>query len=298
LPTEMLKQMTSGVVAPDEWGDYPHHYGKAKVIRRWLLEARRSYLSGDVPKAGYQLGVAFHYIQDAQTSFMWRSLNHEKGQEWHTKYEHWIEEAYISNYVEKLVKTAFSRDSGRMDYYQNFLKLLSSRIEGKDSTLSLAIFSSGNYSYVDSKWGNPAVDLNLAFQACLAIAKSVLGTKINVGIQEELSKMLKDCELRLGESEQNCSKKITELVRRRDRSKKTRGPLSFFSRIIMSKIFNRRAKSEFKKYQAKKHLLKIAKIHNGEVTSTVEPYLDWYEVTIPSLDINVIKKKLLAFPEH
>lgn len=289
--------MVEGVLAPDKWRDYPHHHGKSKIIRQSLLDARRLFLSNDIPNASYRLGVAFHYIQDAQTSFVWRSPDSVKGQEWHDKYEQWIDDAYFSDDVEKLVKNSFCINRRQMEHYLNFLKLLTSRTEEKENTLSIATYNSGKDSNSDSKWGKPAVDLNFAFQVCLATAKSVLGPKINVELQKEINKMLRDYGFRLRESEQICANKIINLVQRRNKARKAKGFLSFFLATIMSKVFDMRAKSNFKKYGTGDHLLKIAETYLRAATSMARPYIDWYSVTIPSIDINVVEKKLLTIPE-
>ncbi len=255
----MANRMVEGVLAPNKWGDYPHHHDKSETIRQSLLEARKLFLNNNIPAASYHLGVAFHYIQDAHTSFVWRSRDSEKGQEWHNKYERWIGDAYFSNDAEKLVETAFSGDRRQTEYYLDFLKFLSYRIEGKENTLSLATYNSEKDPTGDSKWGKPAVDLNFAFKVCLATARSVLGAKINANIQKELGKVLKDCEFKLRDSKQDYAKKIPKLVRRRDEARKAKGFLSFFSTTIMCRIFDMRAKSSFKKYEARNHLAKIAR---------------------------------------
>jgi hypothetical protein len=68
------KNLIDGVLAPDKWKDYPHHYGRIKSIQQYLLESRRLFLNDEILKGYYHLGIAFHYIQDAYTSFVWHDI--------------------------------------------------------------------------------------------------------------------------------------------------------------------------------------------------------------------------------
>jgi hypothetical protein len=56
------QQLRKGIIIPDRWGDYPHHFGKSNTIKKYLLEARGLFLLGDLPNAYFFLGVALHYI--------------------------------------------------------------------------------------------------------------------------------------------------------------------------------------------------------------------------------------------
>lgn len=94
------ERFRKGSVAPDKWGDYPHHYGKEGEIRRYLLEARRAYLKGDMPSALFSLGVAFHGVQDSYTSLTSRSQKH-------TSWEEQIEEAQLVSDLANLVEWSF-----------------------------------------------------------------------------------------------------------------------------------------------------------------------------------------------
>ena len=66
--TSEANQLREGSIAPDKWKDYPHHHWKSESIRTHILVARKFFLSNNLSKAYFHLGVALHYIQDSFTS--------------------------------------------------------------------------------------------------------------------------------------------------------------------------------------------------------------------------------------
>ena len=85
LSNDVYERFKEGVIAPDRWKDYPHHYGKSDEIARNLLSARQFYLQDNLQDAFYYLGVALHYIQDSYTSVI--SYDSPNNQMWHQNYE-------------------------------------------------------------------------------------------------------------------------------------------------------------------------------------------------------------------
>ena len=83
--------LRDGVIAPDQWRDYPHHYGKSDAIKKHFMVSRQCYLQDDLPLAYYYLGVALHYIQDSYTSVI--SYDSPNNQIWHQNYEQDIEDS-------------------------------------------------------------------------------------------------------------------------------------------------------------------------------------------------------------
>jgi len=106
---------------------------------------------------------------------------------------------------------------------------------------------------LDSDWGKPVVDLNLAFQVCLVVAESILGSKTYPKLQDELNTVQTEYELILKETEKKFAKEIVESVLKRDKAKTAQGWFSFLSIGLVSRYHNVRAKLKFKKYK-EKHL--------------------------------------------
>src|SRR4030065_2400235 len=88
MSSEESLRFKAGVLAPDQWKDYPHHHGKSEAIRRNLMHARQCYLQDNLLDAFYYLGVALHYIQDAYTSMA----------SFYPKHKSWEQDIEDSNY--------------------------------------------------------------------------------------------------------------------------------------------------------------------------------------------------------
>jgi len=50
LPPGPSKIIKDSVIVPDKWKDYPHHHGKGRTIRKYVLEARKAFLTNDYQK--------------------------------------------------------------------------------------------------------------------------------------------------------------------------------------------------------------------------------------------------------
>jgi hypothetical protein len=131
-PSTIIKD---SVIVPDKWKDYPHHHGKGGTIRKYVLEARKAFLNNEYQNTYYNLGIAFHYIQDAYTSFVWRSRNTSKRQAWHNKYEQWIQNSGYAEDLGYLIANTFKNDPRQKQYWMNILNYGSHPIEGKEATL-------------------------------------------------------------------------------------------------------------------------------------------------------------------
>ena len=82
-----VSKLKEGVIDPDKWRDYPHHYKKEKEIQNNLWFSRQHLLIDDFPNAYYYLGVALHYVQDSYTSMASFYPNHHSWEESIEKYD-------------------------------------------------------------------------------------------------------------------------------------------------------------------------------------------------------------------
>jgi hypothetical protein len=87
LPSEVYSKFKDGVIAPDKWEDFPHHYGKSEEIRENLLKSRTYFLRDDLKNSFFYLGVSLHYLQDSYTSMTSFYLKHHSWEE-DTEYAH------------------------------------------------------------------------------------------------------------------------------------------------------------------------------------------------------------------
>ena len=287
-------RLREGSVAPDKWKDYPHHHGKSGKIKEYVLEARRFFLSDDLPEACFCLGVALHYIQDFYTSLSSRSRNH-------IRWEQQIEESYFTGDLERLVERAFRNRSDRREEYKRYARALSNRIEGKEDTLQIAAMP-GPCAH-DQTWGKPYVDLNFALKASLTIAKSVFSAKTSPKLQAELVHVLKEYQVILEKAEMLFAEKLVELIKKRDDLEKRKIKDGFFQTVrnffltISSKTYDIRVKRKLNQYKQKKHLEKVLKRYQDTVERMIEPHRNWYNIDIPQLDIHIVEKELLSIQE-
>jgi hypothetical protein len=286
------ERFREGSVAPDKWADYPHHYDKERKIRRYLVEARRFCLKGDMPSTFFSLGVAFHYIQDSYTSLTSRSPKH-------TSWEEQIEEAQLVSDLANLVDWAFRGRKNLREEYMRIVRLLSGNIEGEKATLQVAVLAGDQYQ----EYGHPKVDLNFAFRACHSIATSVLSPKINPQLQLELNRILAEHERTLKETEISIADELVRLVKKREelkKKKKSSGVLSSINNYFLSivgGIYNLRIGRKNKHYKQQRHLKKVAQRYRETAQDKAAPHQQWYNITIPQINIQIVKRELLTTQE-
>jgi hypothetical protein len=286
------ERFREGSVAPDKWADYPHHYGKEGKIRRYLLEARGSYLKGDMPSTLFNLGVAFHYVQDSYTSLTSRSPKH-------TSWEEQIEEAQLVSDLANLVEWTFRDRRNLKEEYTRIMRRLSGNIEGEKATLELAVLAGDQYQ----EYGHPKVDLNFAFRVCNSIAKSVLGPKTNPKLQLELNRVLAEHERVLKETEASFADELVRLVKKREelkKKKKSSGALSSVNNYFLALvggIYSMRIGRKSKHYKEQRHLKKIAQRYRETAQDKAAPHQQWYNITIPQINIQIVKRELVTKQE-
>ena len=165
-------RLRDGVVEPDKWEDWPHHFGKSDEIRKYLLESRRLFLHNNLPDAYYSLGIALHYIQDAYTSV--KHYDSPNNRIYHQNYEQDIEDAPFISDIEREIQYRFRNDYSEMNRYSALVRDLSRNIDGKDAALRVSTLVGDKRS---ENCGKPIIDKNMALKASYVVSKSVLGPK-------------------------------------------------------------------------------------------------------------------------
>ena len=276
--------LRGGSVKPDEWKDFPHHRGKTNEIWKYIITARRYYLKGDLPSAYFNLGVAFHYLQD-----MWTTLSGSDQE--HDLWERKIDNSSFLDLDDLLnfVKSTSIPEKHQLEYFRIAATLSSEEIEGKEKAKKITALR-------HPKWGTPTIDLNFAFRISLSIAKLVLGSKISSKLQDKLNVLLKEYEYKLRETESSFTEKLIRLVQKRDVLKQEKGIKGLFM-ALLSYIYDLRAKRMIKKYEKQEHLRKVARAYHKDAKKVSAPFLDWYNVVIPRIDISKVEKELLSILE-
>jgi hypothetical protein len=156
--------LREGSVAPDDWRDFPHHYGKDSAIRSHIVKSRKAFLENKEEEACYHLGVAFHYLADKWTLMT-------GSDERHANWERLIEDSAFVEDVNWLIERSDMPPQDKSKYH-SFLQKLDHEPLGKDETLQLASL------WRPSTWSTPSADLNVAYKICLKIARSVFSSPI------------------------------------------------------------------------------------------------------------------------
>jgi len=288
--------LREGSVTPDKWKDYPHHYDKSRSIQKHITEARKFFLKGDLPNTFFSLGVVLHYIQDSYTSLS-PIAEHQ------VRWEQQIEEACFVDDLEELVRLTFQDHDDRIDRYTELIRLLSEEIEGEEKTLDIATLHETEVGFWDvCIGGSPDVDLNFALKTSFVIAKSVLGPRTCPKLQTELMDLSMEYENMLRETEIVFVNEIVELIEKRDDLKKKRKngiftTLRNYFLVLSSKIHNLRVRSKIKEYERKKHLKSIVRAYQETAEMRIDPHSNWYNITVPEIDISIVKKELLSIQD-
>ena len=295
LSSPQAKNLKEGVIEPDKWRDYPHHYGKSKRIQECLLSARDAYLQDDLLTAYYNLGVSLHYIQDAYTSLSSKSLKHHS----------WEEQIEDSKFVQDLSGTIqyfLRKDPSQVRYYSELAKFLSVDLKGRDNTLYAATMVGRAES---ETWAKPIIDLNFGLRASYIISKSVIGSKHCAELGSGLIRLQAEHERLLQDSELKFSNNIIELIEKRTKLGRTQqqNPIGLVTKFknfflgIRLKIANYRVESRYNQYVAKKHLNKVVKKYHTAAGRFASSYHEWYSYQISNLRLNMVKKELLTIKE-
>lgn len=295
---ESLK-FKEGVLAPDRWKDYPHHYGKTEAIRKNLLYSRKCFLEDDLLNAYFHLGVALHYIQDSYTSVV--SYKGPNRQIWHQNYEKYIDDSSFVFDVENKIQYLFRNDHSQMNKYSALAKELSRKVNGKNATLKAATLVG---EYESEKTGKAQIDLNLALKASVVVCESLLSSKNCPELMTKLNQVLKIYEGRLQESEVALSSRIVELVQKRDslrgRIVNTSGvKIKLKNGFLKIGVAIRNLQIYFKnnQYDSREHLRKVVKSYGKATSKTISPYRGWYNFEVPKLRLSIVEKELLSIQE-
>jgi excisionase family DNA binding protein len=299
LSSEVYTKFKEGIVAPDQWKDYPHHHGKSEAIKSNIMYARQCYLQNDLPGTFYYLGVALHYIQDSYTSVV--SYDSPNNQVWHQNYEQSIEDSEFVYNLENRIQYFFRNDDYQLNKYGALAKNLSGKVVGKAATLRAATLVG---EYASDQTGKPKVDLNMALLASLVVTESVLNSKTCPALETQLKDVLLQHEEFLRNAEIESANNVIRLIKERDELiKKKVPPNGIVSKIknwiigIRVSLKNRAASSKTSEYFHRTHLEDVANNYKAATKRVIVPFEGWYTFQIPKLNPNIISKELLSVQE-
>lgn len=294
LSPETTQHFREGIIAPDQWQDYPHHYGKSKEIKHHLMKGRGYFLKDDPANAFFHLGVALHYIQDSHTSFASFYPNHHS----------WEESIENSSFTDHLIKTINYSLSDKDSERKRCLWLaetLSKKAHGRDYTLYLATLTGHEQS---KSFAKPIVDLNLAFRASYVITESVLSPKTSSILENSLGNLVTDYAFLMLDAEKELTDKIIRLTNQRETLKNRKVPPSGIVSKIKNGILRIRiglkdwsVNSNYRNHVQQKHLYGVITDYMNAANRTVTPYVGWNVFQIPQLEPSSVSRELLSVQE-
>ncbi len=288
------ERLKEGVLGPDKWGDYPHHYGKELQIKDNLLLSRKYFLQDDFLNAYYYLGVALHYIQDSYTSMA--SFYHK-----HHSWEESIEDCgYVPN-MEEAIHYWLRNNHFERIRCLGLSSALSNEVKDKDNTLYIATLTGHERRRTFAK---PIIDFNLAFRASYLVTKSALCPRNNPQIDLALEQSLAYHENLLHDAELAVSKQIIETAKQIENLKNKRISKSGLVPSLKNWLLRLRVEiremqlnSRYKWYVQKKHLLEINAKYRTATDIIIGPHVGWYNFLIPQLNIDNVKSELVPIQE-
>ena len=178
--------LVEGSVAPDLFGDFPHHKGKELKIYGHIFDAVYSYQEDD-DECYYDLGKALHYIQDGWTA-------RPGTPQGHTRWEQQINDFKILDNIaleDHIKKAAFPTKA--IEAYVGLLKKVVRGIDGvipkeyesvpfirsifSERLAKLTYYALRIHPVLDSDgrpYSTPLLDLNFAYRTCLEVTRCVL----------------------------------------------------------------------------------------------------------------------------
>jgi hypothetical protein len=287
-------RLKEGVLAPDTWKDYPHHYKKEREIQQNLLLSRKYFIADDFPNAYYYLGVALHYIQDSYTSM----ASFYPG---HHGWEESIENCNCVSNLDEAINYWLKGNSFERSRCLGLSNALSCEVQGKDTTLNVATLSGHEALQTFAK---PIIDFNLGFRASYLVTKSVLSPRNNSQLDLALKQSLVSHETLLHKAELDVSKQIIEVAKQIKNLETKRiiksGIVPKLKNWFLSlriEIKNLQLNSKYNNYLQKRHLIKVSGNYKKATDTLINPHGDWYNFSVSELNFSIVKKQLIPLQE-
>ena len=219
----------------------------------------------------------------------------------HHSWEESIENChYVSNVVET-IHYWLKDNSFERSRCLGLSNALSCEVQGKDSTLNVAILSGHEALQTFAK---PIIDFNLGFRASYLVTKSVLSPRNNSQLDLALKQSIAYHEALMIGAELDVSTQIIDVAKQIENLETKRiiksGIVSKLRNWLLSlrvEIKNLQLNSLYNNYLQKKHLIKVLSKYKEATDDLINPQVGWYRFSIPELNFNFVKKQLIPLPE-
>jgi hypothetical protein len=266
------KELVNGIISPDNEDPKPHHVGREKTALDYILRAREKRLNYDTGGCFFQLGVAFHYIQD-----MWVGVTPEEDD--YLSYLDRINRCQILDLHESLERFYPVKRRRVLEQFRSLEKRLCKPLESEAELRELVLMKRPNEN-------SAFLDLNLSFRVCYRITELVLKTIYNVQLQESLELLKDNYTKSIKSQELQEIKRIDELMEESEKYSLDESTLGKINHWRIEKILDNKMRA----YKVRDHLKPLLSWFDKEVEEICKKHENWYNIDKPLLDIDSILK--------
>lgn len=267
------KDLINGIIYPDSNDPKPHN-GRTETIRENITRSRERRLEYNPTDSFFYLGIAFHYIQD---SWVGMDPDHED----YAKYEKLIDKSTILDIGEDLFRYYPVTRNRVLQQFKDLETRLSTPLNTTDEMFDLV---SSNTPFESTAF----LDLNLSYRVCHRVAEMVLKPMLKASIDDNLLRIHKVYTEKLVECERNEREKLYKLEKYA--GMESQGLFSNFENWKKKNALEKRLVS----YGKELHLKKIYKSYAVETRELANPYVDWFNVTVPELVLPKLDSLLIG----
>ncbi len=264
------KDLVNGIISPDNEDEKTHYVGREQTALDYVKHARERRLAYDTGGCFFQLGVAFHYIQD-----MWTGVGPDT--EGHGAYLDLINRCDILDVHESLERYY---PVGRMRVLSQFRALEKRLSKPVQSMAELKELILMKRPYESSAF----LDLNLSFRVCYRVAEMVLKTMLNVNLQESLELLQNEYVEKVRDAEALMIREIETIEAEVGKLALSDSQLDGVKQWGL----DRRLSSLSRDYEERRHLKTVLAEFERRVEELCKPHVEWYNIDRPVLDVDRI----------
>jgi hypothetical protein len=264
------KDLINGIIYPDS-NDLKPHFGRDQSIKEYIRKARDMRLDYNASDSFFYLGMAFHYIQD---SWVGMDPDHED----YDLYMKMIDKCDIVCRTVSLYKYYPVTRNRVLTQYKELEKRLEVTVSSIAELYELATSGKPFES-------TAFLDLNFSYRVCFRVAEMVLKPMLMTSLDEKINRLYSNYFDKLTQKEQQEQDILFNLEAGLGDS--SQGVLSGIDEWRIRRDLNKRTAN----YEQGKHLDEVLKNYCMEVETLSKPYQDWYNITVPKLELP--KKKPL-----
>ncbi len=264
------KDLVNGAISPDNEDEKSHYVGREQTSLDYIKRARKKRLAYDTAGCFFQLGVAFHYIQD-----MWTGVG--PGDDGHGLYIDLINRCDVLDVHESLERYYPVKRRRVLDQFRALEKRLGRSVESVDELRELVFLRRPFESCA-------FLDLNLSFRVCYRVAEMVLKTMFNVSLQESLELLYNEYVEKIRDAEASMVRDIESLEAEVGRLALSDSQLGGVKQWGL----DRKLSGLSRDYEERRHLKPVLAEFERRVDELCKPHVEWYNIDKPVLDVDKI----------